>query len=43
LIELSHIERSQDCNETIDIRMLLSDILIDREVNTPRSERLLRF
>ncbi|CAK5074561.1 unnamed protein product [Meloidogyne enterolobii] len=42
LIELSHIERSQDCNETIDIRMLLSDILIDREVNTPRSERLLR-
>uniref|UniRef100_A0A915N814 DRBM domain-containing protein n=1 Tax=Meloidogyne javanica TaxID=6303 RepID=A0A915N814_MELJA len=38
LIELSHIERSQDCNETIDIRMLLSDILIDREVNTPRSE-----
>uniref|UniRef100_A0A1I8BAG5 DRBM domain-containing protein n=1 Tax=Meloidogyne hapla TaxID=6305 RepID=A0A1I8BAG5_MELHA len=42
LIELSHIERSQDWDETIDIRMLLSDILNDREVNTPRSERLLR-
>jgi hypothetical protein len=43
LIELGHIERSFDCDETIDIRMLLSDILNDREANTPRSERLFRF
>ncbi|KAF7636998.1 hypothetical protein Mgra_00003577 [Meloidogyne graminicola] len=42
LQELEHIERSQDWDETIDIRLLLSDLLNDRAVNTPRSERLLR-